>query len=375
MPNDVEGEINRLREELARESAARARAEDELRKLSSAIDQSPATVVITDARGIIEYVNPKFTQLTGYTAEEAVGKSPKMLKSGHTPPEEYRGMWEALSQGREWRGQFCNRKKNGELYWELASISPVRDSAGVVTHFVAVKEDVTEQRWLQEQRDDYLRALSHDLRNPLTSILGQAQVQLRLLDRMDEGSRLRQAAQAIATSARHMDAMIQQLTEAARVEARNIPLRLGPVDLPAFAREVRTRIGDPGDAERIEVVAEEGVPMALADPSHLERVMRNLISNALKYSPGDSKVAVTITTDKGRVLTRVADQGEGIPPEDLRLLFQRYFRTKAARAHRDGLGLGLYLTKGLIEAHGGAIWAESEVGKGSTFSFTLPAVS
>lgn len=128
----------------------RKRAEESLRKLSHAVEQSPASVIITDTAGRIEYVNPKFTQLTGYTLDEVLGQNPSLLKSGHTPPEEYKQLWETVASGGEWRGEFLNKKKNGELYWEMASISPVRDAKGTITHFVAVKEDITERKRAEE---------------------------------------------------------------------------------------------------------------------------------------------------------------------------------------------------------------------------------
>jgi len=118
----------------------------ELIKLSSAVEQSPAIVVITDIEGNIEYVNPKFTELTGYTIEEAIGENPRILKSDKTPPEVYEELWKTITSGNEWRGEFCNKKKNGELFWEYGFIAPVRDNKGVVTNFVAIKEDITERR-------------------------------------------------------------------------------------------------------------------------------------------------------------------------------------------------------------------------------------
>jgi PAS domain S-box-containing protein len=129
----------------------RKRVEDVLRKLSQAVEQSPVSVVITDLNGNIEYVNPKFSRLTGYSFEEVLGKNPRVLKSGETPAEEYTRLWETITAGDEWRGEFHNRKKNGELYWETASISPIRDSQGVITHFLAVKEDTTEKKKVEDE--------------------------------------------------------------------------------------------------------------------------------------------------------------------------------------------------------------------------------
>jgi PAS domain S-box-containing protein len=128
----------------------RKEAERELRKLSRAVEQSSSTVVITDPTGSIEYVNPKFTETTGYTVDEAIGQNPRVLKSETQPKEFYADLWATISSGREWHGEFCNRKKNGELYWERASVSPIRDASGEITHYVAIKDDITEQRAAEE---------------------------------------------------------------------------------------------------------------------------------------------------------------------------------------------------------------------------------
>ena len=129
----------------------RKRAEDELRKLSQAVEQSSSSVVITDLAGDIEYANPKFTEITGYKLEEVLGQNPRVLKSGSQPKEFYANLWATIASGREWHGEFCNRKKNGELYWESASISPIRDASGEITHYVAIKDDITERRRIEQE--------------------------------------------------------------------------------------------------------------------------------------------------------------------------------------------------------------------------------
>ena len=140
----IEGSLSHLR--VKREIEVRKRAEEEIIKLSSAVKQSPSIVVITDIEGNIEYVNPKFTKVTGYTSDEVIGKNPRILKSDETSQEEYKHLWETITSGKVWRGEFRNKKKNGELYWEYASISPINDSEGKITHFLAVKEDITERK-------------------------------------------------------------------------------------------------------------------------------------------------------------------------------------------------------------------------------------
>ena len=145
--------------QLQAEIGENVRAQGDLNKLWCAIEQSSSVIVITNNWGIIEYVNPKFTQLTGYRPEEVIGKNPRILKPDNVSSGEFRQMWETISLGKEWRGEFCNKKKDGELYWEFASISPVKDAKGVITHYVAVKEDITERKRADEERNNHLREL------------------------------------------------------------------------------------------------------------------------------------------------------------------------------------------------------------------------
>ncbi len=145
---------------IVRDITGRKQTEDTLRKLSSAVEQSANSIIITDADGHIEYVNPKVIQTTGYTVEEIIGQNPRLFKSGHTPPEEYKRMWETITAGDEWEGEFHNKRKNGELFWESASISPIRDELGTIIHYLAIKEDITERK----QAQDALRASEERLR-------------------------------------------------------------------------------------------------------------------------------------------------------------------------------------------------------------------
>jgi len=170
----------------------RKRADEKIRKLSRAVEQSPASIVITNTTGEIEYVNPKFTQVTGYTSEEALGKNPRILKSGYTTQQEYKQMWETITSGREWQVEFRNKKKNGELYWESAVISPISNDHGEITHFIAVKEDITDRKRAEDlikRQVEHLRALrmidttitaSTDLHLSLKIILQHALAQLHV---------------------------------------------------------------------------------------------------------------------------------------------------------------------------------------------------
>ncbi|MHB1004840.1 MAG: MASE3 domain-containing protein [Chloroflexota bacterium] len=345
----------------------RRRLTDELRRLWSAVEQSPATVVITDTRGSIEYVNPKFVQLTGYTREEVIGHNPSILQSGQTPREVYQNLWHTIRAGNEWHGEFLNKNKNGVLYWEAASISPVRDSDGAITHFVAVKEDITERKREEQFREEYVSLISHDLRAPLTVIIGQAQLLLRATDKPEVA---RRSGEAILTSGRRMGAMIQDLVDTVRLESGQVSLDRVSADLPSLVMDLRGRMATGGEAERIEVrPGDRNIPPALADVNSLERILTNLLSNALKYSEAEVRVAVEARDNQ--LVVSVSDRGRGIARDDLPRIFDRFYRVSGS-LRPEGLGLGLYITKMLVEANGGHIWVESEVGRGSTFFFTLP---
>jgi signal transduction histidine kinase len=199
-------------------------------------------------------------------------------------------------------------------------------------------------------------------------MIGRAQLIQR---HPDQASLARRNADNIVENGRRLNAMIQDLIDSARLEAGELKLNREPVELPALVTDLRERVASPEDLPRIRVEVSGSLPPVCADPQRLERILTNLITNALKYSSPDTEVTVTVAREDGAVVTSVTDRGPGIAPDDLPRLFQRYYRTDSAR-EREGLGLGLYITKGLVEAHGGRIAVESEVGAGSTFSFTLP---
>lgn len=226
---------------------------------------------------------------------------------------------------------------------------------------------------LQEQRARYILGISHGLRTPLTVVQGRAQLLLQALEKTGVTGRERDSAEAIVGAAQRMGVMLRDLVDLTHLEAGE-PLRLNrvPLDPRSFVFDLKERMAGILETERIRVEAPEGLPQVLADPDRLERILTNLLSNALKYLPPGSEVTVSLARRDGEVVTSVTDLGPGIPPEELPLLFQPYRRVRLARGRPESLGLGLYITKGLVEAHGGRIWVESELGKGSTFSFTLP---
>jgi PAS domain S-box-containing protein len=230
----------------------------------------------------------------------------------------------------------------------------------------------SELREVQRVREESARAISHDLRTPLAAIQGYAQLILRSPARAE---RVQKGAEVIVDSAKRMAALIQDLVDSVRLESGQLALRLEPLDLNSLLFGLQDRLDHGEGAERLQVGLDEAVPPVLADERRLERVLLNLVGNALKYSEPPSKVTLNAHQKGGEVVVLVGDQGPGIPKAVQPHLFEQYYRYRESSGEREGLGLGLYIAKGLVEAHGGRIWVESEEGKGSTFGFTLPVVS
>lgn len=241
---------------------------------------------------------------------------------------------------------------------------------GEVELGILVFRDVTELRLLEENRREMVSLVSHDLRNPLATLKGHAQLlELSLVRQglMKDADSIR----AILRNADRMNSMIQDLVDSARLESGVLDVRLEATDLRMIVQSVAERYHSTPDSSRLRVEAQSDLPLVSADPERIDRVVANLVGNALKYSPADREVVVKLSSRCGGVVCSVADRGVGIAPEDLPRVFDRYYRARTTRA-ADGLGLGLYIAKMMIEAHGGRIWVESELGRGSTFSFELP---
>jgi two-component system, OmpR family, phosphate regulon sensor histidine kinase PhoR len=252
---------------------------------------------------------------------------------------------------------------------------PVEVSASVFSHegrkaALCIFRDISERKEGDDIRRQYVSFLSHDLRSPLTAVIGQAAMlhqQLAQAGREQEIAR----AEAVLKNAWRMNSMIQDLVETTRLESGQVRLDRVALDPVQAAQELLLRMAGALPVERIQMEAPQSLPPVQADPASLDRILTNLLSNALKYS--EREVVVRAMSSGENVVVSVSDQGPGIPLEDQPRLFTRYYRGQAGRGPREGLGLGLYITRMLVEAHGGRIWVESEPDKGCTFSFTLPA--
>ncbi len=362
-----------MRERSQAEEAQRRAAE-----LDATIASIADGVVIYDTEGRMVRINHGAEEILGYSPEER--RLPLWERTALMPPETAEGEplppeetpFARALRGETVRGYVMRLSGgDGEARWVSASAAPIESPEGERFGAVSTFTDITALRGLQQEREDLLHTVSHDLRTPLTVIQGQAQLLLRQLRALQGGDKVRRSAESILTASRRMNVMIMDLVDSARTASGQLKLDCVPTELGAAVLSLKERLSEVMETSRVRVEIPDELPPVLADPDRLERILTNLISNALKYSSPGTEVVVRLSAQDTEVVTRVIDHGPGIPPEELPNLFQRYARTREAREHREGLGLGLYITKHLVEAHGGRIWVESEVGKGSTFSFTL----
>ena len=346
-------------------------------ELDATINSIAVGLVVYNARGEVVRINQPAIDMLSLTAEdvhrpvvEGWERLHVQTPDGVAVPAQQNPVALALAGEVVEERTLVVHRADGRGVWLTGGAAPIRGPAGEVQGAILNFVDITPLHELQEQREDILRAVSHDLRNPLASIQGQAQLLERRLAKQGEAAaREREGVTAIINSARRMNIMIQDLVDAARSESGQLRLEREPLDLPAFVSHLLREQATALDTARVEVRAGPPLPRVSADPARLQRIVVNLLSNALKYSAPGTPVTISMVLRDGEVVTSVEDRGSGIQPQDLPHIFERYYRP---RTSQGGVGLGLYITKQLVQAHGGRIWVESVPGEGSTFSFGLP---
>lgn len=375
----------------------RRRAEEEARKLSYAIEHGPVSVVITNRNSIIEYVNPMFCEVTGYTREEALGQTPRILKSGTHPLEYYQSMWVTLLAGHPWHGEFCNKRKNGDLFWEYASISPIRNEYGEITHYVAVKEDITDRKKAEEAlrenrdklsaanaalekaarlKDEFLASMSHELRTPLTGILGLSEA-LQLKTYGELNPKQITAVATIQESGRHLLELINDILDLSKIEAGKLELQFAPCFVTDVCQASLQLIKGMAHQKKQNVTYKPLTqPVFIrADARRLKQILVNLLSNAVKFTPEGGELGLEVWANEAERAVKIIvwDKGIGIKPEDLQKLFKPFTQLDSSLSREySGTGLGLSLVKRLTEMHNGGIEVASVFGEGSCFTVTLP---
>ena len=367
---------------------ARKRAEEQMNVQSSALTTAANAIVITDRQGKIEWVNPAFTKLTGYSAPEAVGNNPRVLKSGQHPPAFYANLWGAILAGNVWHGELINRRKDGQHYTEEMTITPVRGADGQIAHFVAIKQDVTdrrvvEKRMQQAQKMEAIGTLAggiaHDFNNILAAMFGYAY----LLQQDTDGQAAAQEniGEILKAANRAKDLVQQILTFSRQREQKPQVMKLDTVVKDAI-KFLRASL--PAQI-KIEMNLSPDAPDVLADPTQIYQVAINLATNALhamEGKPGRLTVHLEPCVPDEQLIRShpelrpiayarltVADTGHGMDAKTMERIFEPFFTTKPVG---KGTGLGLAVVHGIIQSHEGVITVESEVGRGTTFALYFP---
>lgn len=380
---------------IAAELAEINQKQEDLGKLSQAVVNSPASVLITDADARIQYVNPAFVEITGYSYDEAVGQKPNILKSGATPAETYQDLWHTIRSGAVWRGELMNRRKNGEFFWENTLISSVRNQQGEITHFVAVKEDVTARKLAEEEllalnsslerrvaertrslmeaykeQESFSYAVSHDLRSPLRAINGFAHAMAEDCEGCTNTQSL-DHMQRIQNASIRMSQIIDDLLSLGEVGRTKLVARR--TNLSDMVQSVLEDLAaqEPERKVGIEVVKDITVN---GDPRLLRIVLENLLGNAWKFTAGreDAQIAFgCIEEEDGRRAIFVRDNGAGFNMDHAGKLFKLFQRLHGPKEF-NGTGIGLATVHRIVTKHGGRVWAHAEPGRGATFFLDLP---
>ena len=384
----------------------RVLAEEQLRKLSLAVEQSPNSIIITDLEGHIEYVNQAFVDTTGYNRDEAIGRNPRLLHSGRTEAAVFNALWRNLTRGEAWRGEFVNRRKSGEVYYDMATIAPIRQPDGRITHYLAVQEDISEKRRtaaeleqhrhhleeLVEERTHqllearlaaeaanqaksaFLANMSHEIRTPMNAIVGLT----HLLQAGCEDAERHDKLRKIADSAHHLLSVINDVLDISKIEAGKLTLEASDFDLDRLLAGVANLVLDKARAKSLELIVDIAPNLPrwlLGDSTRIRQALLNYAGNAVKFTEtGSLTLRVILVEEAGTELLlrfEVRDTGIGIPEEALPRLFQAFEQVDTSTTRRyGGTGLGLAITRRLAELMRGEVGVESRLGEGSVFWFT-----
>lgn len=369
---------------------ANKEAAEKLSILSRAVEQNPALIMITNLAGEIEYVNPKFTETTGYKPEEVLGKNPRFLKSGNQSDEFYAIMWQTILAGKEWSGELLNKKKNGDLYWEKASISPLLNAEGEITHLIGIKEDITEKRKMivdlihakeKAENSDKLKTafinnISHEVRTPLNTIEGF--VEMLLSPDISEENK-HAYTQIVKKSSSRLVKTIANYLDISMIVSGNMEIHKSSFSLSALLDKLKNEFQDECHEHHIQLLVEKPVDMQdlqlNSDPDLLYKIWSHLLSNAVKFTR-QGEIAFGYRNSENGIIFLVRDTGIGIEKDKLKLIFDYFMQADVSETRvYEGSGLGLSIARELVRMLGGQINVQSEHEKGTIFTFTLAGSS
>lgn len=384
--------------EQEQELLASARETENFRR---ALEQS-ALVSITDTAGAIVYANDKFAEISGYSIEELHGQNHRLVNSGVHSKEFFREMWQTISSGEAWRGEICNRAKNGQLYWVETSINPMVNTEGKIYRYLSVRYEITQRKRVEEElrlfnedlerrvqertqqlqtlnaeKDEILGIAAHDLKNPLTAIMLTAELIDYGIQKMTPAM-IQEKTRSIEETARRMFAIINNLLSINRIESGKLFVESVEFDIKSVVEAVVDMYRDRARTKNISLHTSrlDENAIVFADERLMTEIIENLLSNAIKYSELQSLVDVRVVVDSSRVRVEVQDAGPGISAEDQQKLFGKFVRLSAQPTGGEhSTGLGLSIVKKLVETMQGKVWCESVLGQGATFIVEFARVS
>lgn len=358
---------------------AEAEREELLAELEATIFAIPDGVMIYDPTGKIQRMNPAAEKMLGYTEEEKEKPFEERVAKFRVTAPDGSPFPFIETMAKVFRGETIHNvqavlhRPDGTTLWMSNSAAPVRTPDGRLVGAVGIAVDMTTLYNLQRERDMYIHTISHDLRLPLTVILGHAELLEERLKQSEFNGTLMKHISMILKGAVNLQSMVEDLVDSARAEGDKLVLNLEAIELPDLMADLQERFEHVLPAGRLERQVPPDIPHVLADADRLQRIILNLLTNALKYSPPEERVVIRLQHEDGKVIFSVIDRGPGIAEEDIPHIFQRYYQAGGTRS--GGMGLGLYITKMLVEAHGGTIGVVSEAGKGCRFFFSLPVAT
>lgn len=366
---------------------SRKKSELEILKLSTAIEQNPISVVITDTQGVIEYINTTFSETSGYKKEELKGKILRLLKPGHTSEETFVEIWNSLFAGKQWKGEQENRNKKGDKFCESVLISPLKAQDGNVTNFIVLSEDISHRKKMENDlvkakekaeesdrlKSAFLANMSHEIRTPLNSILGFSDL---LNDENIDESLKKEFAGLINLSGNNLLNIINDVLDISKIEAGQLTINNNDFHIVSLLNDVQKEYSFKANAKKIELKISESSKsndlILVSDEARIKQILVNYIGNALKFTE-NGYIELGFETEGTFVHFYVKDTGMGIDEIYHEKIFERFRQVDESHKRKfGGNGLGLAITKNLVELLGGKVWVESALGKGSTFWFSIP---
>ena len=380
-------ELQQYAVNLSHENKEKTKLATELKSYIAAINQH-AIVSVADSSGKITEVNDKFCEVSGYSRNELLGQDHRIVNSGRHPKSFFIDLWTTISSGNKWHGEICNRSKNGSLYWVDSTIIPVNDDDGNIDYYVSVRINITESKIYEAEliaskqeaesannaKSDFLSSMSHELRTPLNAILGFSQ--LIKMNTKEELTKIN--SQEIITGGEHLVELINQVLDLSKIESGFVDLSIKSHNFNKIFNDTMSLIKPIADKYSIQICNKvdplSGVNINInVDETGFKQVLLNILTNAIKYNTENGKVTIDCPLNNGKMFClSVTDSGKGLTAEQQIKIFLPFDRAGLEGSNIEGTGLGLVISKKLIEQMGGTITAESEIGKGSCFLIQVP---